>query len=1094
MGARPSSFATPVVEAKPTRQWSKAQEDIFGWFDGSLPGAQYDDGCILLNPETEHLVVRARAGCLAGDTYISINRAGKGWSLPIAELAAKVNGVPWPKSKGWDLSIPTMVQREQDGAIRLGKLKAAWASGLKQTYVVTADSGRTIRATDEHPFMAMDGWYRLDGLKVGMFLLMRGGQSKPCSKSKTTYSDESDMWNHPYANVRPPDRTHPKGTARVPTHRLVVEADRNRVEYQEFLWCIRSGQTELFTFLDPAEWAVHHIDRDTRNNTIANLSVLTHFDHHYLHGMEDAMSNVLFKTMYEQIVSIEPFEMEETFDIEVEDDPHNFIANGFVVHNTGKTTTIIEGVDRAPEAAILVCAFNKRIADELNARLSNPRAEAKTLHSLGLSLVRREWRGMPVNEVKVHKVYRSDTLTDRAFKASGATDVPYPIRRMVTTLHTKAREMCPLDATSHALATLAAQFDLIPDEGWRHYDLDWVVTHALLAMHEAATTPPSYDVGVDYADMIYLPLVWNLTSRDYQLVVVDECLPGWTPVMLHDGTSLTIQEIVESDQPVIVRSYDTTTGEARNCRVTARQKMLNQKPLVKVSVRYKNNGRNFVTCTVDHKLWTANRGWVEAGQVQVGDTVIVETAAKKSQRGKITAPGRANLSAIHRGNRKGIGNKGGDPVRFAAIKGGNGRGLSLAEQVLSDALGPEWTPHFVMPTGSNQATDDGLPTHYKLDIANEARRIAVEVDGRSHSMRSRKMEDQKKEWFLESQGWTVFRVSNLRAVQNPHEEACRITGNCPHPATVVAVDPVVIRDNYVYDITVEDCHNFYANGILVHNCQDMTAAQLEIAERVCDGRICIVGDDRQAIYGFRGADSNSLNRLKAKLGALELPLNTTYRCGTAIVAHVQRLVPDIMAGPTNPAGLVDSCTQMELLGQVRPGDFVLSRLNAPLVSLTLRLLRNGVRATMAGRDVGAGVIAILKKLKVADYTPLSQVRTLVEAWERKQVTKLASMGVPEEADRIRDQADVLYAFIMDADTTREMLNKLDTLFTDTGTEALATSVLCSSVHKAKGCEAERVFVLTDTFYRRGRTPEEDNCMYVAVTRAKTHLTLVKELA
>ncbi len=26
----------------------------------------------------------------------------------------------------------------------------------------------------------------------------------------------------------------------------------------------------------------------------------------------------------------------------------------------------------------------------------------------------------------------------------------------------------------------------------------------------------------------------------------------------------------------------------------------------------------------------------------------------------------------------------------------------------------------------------------------------------------------------------------------------------------------------VYDITVEDNHNFYADGILVHNCQEIT--------------------------------------------------------------------------------------------------------------------------------------------------------------------------------------------------------------------------------------------------------------------------------
>src|ERR1035437_2155016 len=55
---------------------------------------------------------------------------------------------------------------------------------------------------------------------------------------------------------------------------------------------------------------------------------------------------------------------------------------------TGKTTTIIEGVNRVPETAILVCAFNKRIADVLNTRLDNPHAAARTLHSVGYAAIR----------------------------------------------------------------------------------------------------------------------------------------------------------------------------------------------------------------------------------------------------------------------------------------------------------------------------------------------------------------------------------------------------------------------------------------------------------------------------------------------------------------------------------------------------------------------------------------------------------------------------------------------------------------------------------------------------------------------------------
>ena len=67
--------------------------------------------------------------------------------------------------------------------------------------------------------------------------------------------------------------------------------------------------------------------------------------------------------------------------------------------------------------------------------------------------------------------------------------------------------------------------------------------------------------------------------------------------------------------------------------------------------------------------------------------------------------------------------------------------------------------------------------------------------------------------------------------------------------------------------------------VVVDEAQDMTSAQLEIAVGACKrgGRVVIVGDDRQAIYGFRGADSGGLDRLKKLLKAKELGLTTTYR-------------------------------------------------------------------------------------------------------------------------------------------------------------------------------------------------------------------------
>jgi superfamily I DNA/RNA helicase len=71
-----------------------------------------------------------------------------------------------------------------------------------------------------------------------------------------------------------------------------------------------------------------------------------------------------------------------------------------------------------------------------------------------------------------------------------------------------------------------------------------------------------------------------------------------------------------------------------------------------------------------------------------------------------------------------------------------------------------------------------------------------------------------------------------------------------------------------------------------------------------------------------------------------------------------------------------------------------------------------------------------------------------------------------------------------------MLRKLDTLFNDVDGD-IQGRVVCSSIHKAKGLEANRVFLLMGTLYRRGQGLEETNCEYVGITRAKQHLTLVE---
>ena len=285
--------------------------------------------------------------------------------------------------------------------------------------------------------------------------------------------------------------------------------------------------------------------------------------------------------------------------------------------------------------------------------------------------------------------------------------------------------------------------------------------------------------------------------------------------------------------------------------------------------------------------------------------------------------------------------------------------------------------------------------------------------------------------------------------------------------------------------------------VVIDEAQDMNASQLLLAQRACKrgGRIAVVGDDRQAIYGFRGADSGSIDRLKSELKATELGLTTTYRCGRKIVELAQRLVPDYKAAPEAPEGVVDYLPFDSLVGAARPGDFVLSRKNAPLMSTCLRFLRAGVPARVEGRDVGKGLAAQVKRFKARSVPEFLE---RLAAWQNKEERRIQAHGKQVEAKLqvVADQAETLASLADGAANVDEIVERCYRLFEDsidpvTGAPNLRPAVVCSSVHKAKGLEADRVFVLEDTL--GSGFLEEDNIRYVAITRAKRHLTMVRGL-
>lgn len=273
--------------------------------------------------------------------------------------------------------------------------------------------------------------------------------------------------------------------------------------------------------------------------------------------------------------------------------------------------------------------------------------------------------------------------------------------------------------------------------------------------------------------------------------------------------------------------------------------------------------------------------------------------------------------------------------------------------------------------------------------------------------------------------------------------------------------------------------------VFVDEAQDLNQAQIAmvLSANKMDGRIIAVGDPAQSIYQFRGADSEAIPNFIEKLKAKTLPLSVTYRCPTKVVALAQEIVPDIIAADGAKDGTVEEVPAEQILKLVRPGDFVLSRTNAPLVKHCMALLKAGVPANIQGRDVGANLHYFIKKSKAKT---IIQFTEYVNTWREQEVKRLLA----EKKDPIAtvDKAECLLNLCEGNLTIKDLKETIDKLFNDVNDTA---KVIFSTTHKAKGLERDRVFILTNT-YRKGAGGEEDNLWYVAVTRSKSELYLVKK--
>jgi len=312
-----------------------------------------------------HELVRTRIGvayCLSGDTIINggIKSNGK-WSNRGEKRTIKqiyewtLNGL----KRG---NVKKIKVRCFDGEQFVqANIKSVQKSGIKNTYTMILENGKQICCSKDHKFLVKtkfaNVWKSLQNIKKNDLIATNGivsHKSKEwlyeqyyiknllpkeianiCRVSRQTIMNWIKYFNI-QKSIRPPiteltrkklsDRKSKNNSPAWKGNLAGIEAGRARARR----W-YKSRPCEKCRSINNI--VRHHIDRNTLNNDINNIIFLCSSCHRKLHNDEDGHPNCL-TIKWTKVIDIKYCCKQMTYDLEIDHPAHNFVANGFVTHNS----------------------------------------------------------------------------------------------------------------------------------------------------------------------------------------------------------------------------------------------------------------------------------------------------------------------------------------------------------------------------------------------------------------------------------------------------------------------------------------------------------------------------------------------------------------------------------------------------------------------------------------------------------------------------------------------------------------------------------------------------------------------------------------
>ena len=309
----------------------------------------------------------------------------------------------------------------------------------------------------------------------------------------------------------------------------------------------------------------------------------------------------------------------------------------------------------------------------------------------------------------------------------------------------------------------------------------------------------------------------------------------------------------------------------------------------------------------------------------------------------------------------------------------------------------------------------------------------------------------------------------------------------------------------------------YTN-IYCDEVQDFSNIQLNFLKFIkrTKGRYVFIGDFHQAIYNFAGANAQAFNQIPKMFAPVEtFDLPICYRCAKSHLSRVNREygIP-ILPCDDAPMGFVKTIDKNKISEYAKAGDMVISRKNKWIAEVVLDLARNGTPIFIEDKEMVEAIKRQILSSKCTSVGTLEKfLQKVISNYNKKLfeiVSKNAREGRHEEEhleavaeanskiDNTSFLLEILEGYLENhasSDSVSKFSNFIDKLLNTTPSP---NCVRLCSIHKAKGLEATNVFVLNEAKinydFRNSKEQniQEKNLSYIATTRAKEGLYLVKE--